>query len=171
MGSRKMFDSPAAGLYGNQEGLEPISKHPARQPSRVHQTEVVNASQFNLETLKQFVCRVVQLRVAELARYTTRTFTLAGDEQSSETTFAGTESAAKAGVPFDQWPNLRVVYTNSDFGHSLSNNEGCVGASVRKNARMAATEPTAAGRGALGQLRLYLYAPASFYPASEKTLP
>jgi hypothetical protein len=61
-----MGDSPAAGPDGNQQRLEPVSKYVARQPSRVHQLEIVDASQFNLETFKQFVCGVVQLRVAEL---------------------------------------------------------------------------------------------------------
>jgi hypothetical protein len=61
-----MYDSPAAGPDRNQERLEPISKYFARQPSRVNQPEIVNASQFNLQTFEQFVCGVVQLRVAEL---------------------------------------------------------------------------------------------------------
>jgi len=87
------------------------------------------------------------------ARYTTRTFRLAGDEQSSETTFRWHGGRREGRSAVRQWPNLRVVYTNSDFGHSLSNNEGCVGASVRKNARMAATEPTAAGRESGGTKR------------------
>ena len=50
-----MCDSPAAGPDGNQERLEPISKNLARQPSRVHQPEIVNASQFKLETFKKFL--------------------------------------------------------------------------------------------------------------------
>ncbi|HXP82405.1 MAG TPA: hypothetical protein VN976_21085, partial [Verrucomicrobiae bacterium] len=43
---------------------EPISKTLARQPIRVDQPEIVNASQFKLETLEQLLCGVVQLRVA-----------------------------------------------------------------------------------------------------------
>ena len=59
-----MCDSPAAGPDRNKERLEPISKFLARQPSCVHQAEIVNASQFHLETLEQFVCGIVQLRIA-----------------------------------------------------------------------------------------------------------
>jgi hypothetical protein len=59
-----MSDSPTAGLDGNQERLEPISKNLARQPSRVHQQEIVNPPQFKLETIEQFLCGVVQLGVA-----------------------------------------------------------------------------------------------------------
>jgi hypothetical protein len=61
-----MCDSPAAGPDRNQERFEPITKFLAGQPSCVHQPKVVNASQFNLETVEQFVCGIVQLRVAEL---------------------------------------------------------------------------------------------------------
>lgn len=61
-----MRNSPTAGPDSNQDGLEPISKYLTREPSRVHQAEILNASQFNLETLKQFVCGVVEVRVAEL---------------------------------------------------------------------------------------------------------
>jgi hypothetical protein len=61
-----MCDSPATSSDGNQEPLQPISKILARQPGRIHQPEIVNASQFQLETFEQFVCGVVQLRVAEL---------------------------------------------------------------------------------------------------------
>jgi hypothetical protein len=61
-----MCDSPAAGLDRNQERLEPLSKLLGDQPSCIHQPDIINVSQFNLETFKQFVCGVVQLRVAEL---------------------------------------------------------------------------------------------------------
>jgi len=61
-----MCDSPAAGPDRNQERLEPVSKFLARQPGCVHEPEVVNASQFYLETLEQFVCGIVQPRIAEL---------------------------------------------------------------------------------------------------------
>jgi hypothetical protein len=57
---------PAAGLERNQEGLEPLSKLLGSQPSCVYQPDIFNGSQLNLETIKQFVCGVVQLRVAEL---------------------------------------------------------------------------------------------------------
>jgi len=61
-----MCDSPATGPDGNQERLQPISKILARQPGRIQQPEIVNTSQFQLKTLKKFVCGIVQLRVAEL---------------------------------------------------------------------------------------------------------
>jgi hypothetical protein len=61
-----MYDSSPAGLDRNQERVEPLSKLLGSQPSSIHQPEIVNSSQFNLETFKQFVCGVVQLRVAEL---------------------------------------------------------------------------------------------------------
>jgi hypothetical protein len=57
-------DSPAAGPDRNQERLEPISKTLAREPIRVDQPEIVNASQFKLETLEQLQCGVIQFRVA-----------------------------------------------------------------------------------------------------------
>ena len=61
-----MSDPPAAGSYRNQERLEPISKFLARQPRCVHQSKIVNASQFNFEAFEQLECGVVQLRVAKL---------------------------------------------------------------------------------------------------------
>ena len=67
--SRRLFgmcDSPAAGADGNQERLQAISKILARQPSCIHQSEIVNATEFRLETFEQFVCGIVQQRVAEL---------------------------------------------------------------------------------------------------------
>ena len=51
-----MCDSPAACANRNQERLEPISKALAREPIRVDQPEIVNASQFKLETLEQLQC-------------------------------------------------------------------------------------------------------------------
>ena len=59
-----MRDSASAGLDGIQERLEPISKNLARQPSRVHQPEIVNTPQFKRETIEQFLCGVVHLGVA-----------------------------------------------------------------------------------------------------------
>ena len=56
-----MCDSPATRPDGNQKRLESFSKILARQPSGVHQQEIVNTSQFNLEALEQFLCGVVQL--------------------------------------------------------------------------------------------------------------
>jgi len=55
---------PATGPDRNQKRLEPVSKTLASQPIRVDQPEIVNASQFKLETLEQLLCGVVQLRVA-----------------------------------------------------------------------------------------------------------
>jgi hypothetical protein len=55
---------PAAGPDRNQERLEPIFKTLARQPIRIDQPEIVNTSQFKLETLEQLLRGVVQLRVA-----------------------------------------------------------------------------------------------------------
>jgi hypothetical protein len=57
-------DSPAAGPDRNQKRLEPISKILAREPIRVNQPEIVNASQFKFETLEKLLCGVIQLRVA-----------------------------------------------------------------------------------------------------------
>jgi len=80
-----MCDSPAAGADRNQERLYPISKYLARQPSRIHQQEIVNASQFNLETLEKFLRGVVQLRVAELhVKSLTREFDRATPSINSE---------------------------------------------------------------------------------------
>jgi len=45
----------------NQDRLESLSKILARQPSGVHQPEIVNASQLNLEAFKQFLRVVVQV--------------------------------------------------------------------------------------------------------------
>jgi hypothetical protein len=59
-----MCDSPATGPDGNQKRLKSLSKILACKPSRVHQLEIVNASQFKLETLEQFLSGVVQLRIA-----------------------------------------------------------------------------------------------------------
>jgi hypothetical protein len=59
-----MCDSPATGPDGTQERLESLAKILARQPGGVHKPEIVNASQFNLEALEQFLRRAVQLRVA-----------------------------------------------------------------------------------------------------------
>ena len=56
-----MCDAPATDPDGNQDRLESLSKILARQPSGVHEPEIVNASQFHLEALKQFVCVVVQV--------------------------------------------------------------------------------------------------------------
>ena len=61
-----MCDSPAAGADGNQKRLKLISKYLGRQPCSIHQPEIVNATEFHFETLKQFVRGAVQLRVAEL---------------------------------------------------------------------------------------------------------
>ena len=57
-------DLPAASPDRNQERLEPISKILAREPIRVDQPEIVNGPQFIFETLEQFMCGVVELRVA-----------------------------------------------------------------------------------------------------------
>ena len=56
-----MCDSPAVGPDGNQDRLESLFKILARQPRGVHQPEIVNASQFHLEALKQFLRVVVQV--------------------------------------------------------------------------------------------------------------
>ncbi len=56
-----MCDSPATGPDGNQDRLESLSKILARKPSGVHQPEIVNPSQFNLEAFKQFLRVVVQV--------------------------------------------------------------------------------------------------------------
>jgi hypothetical protein len=61
-----MCHAPATGPNGNQDGLDPISKFLARQPSSVHEAEIVNFSQFHLETFKQLVRGIVQVRIAEL---------------------------------------------------------------------------------------------------------
>ena len=55
-----MCDAPATGPDGNQKRLESLCKILARQPSGIHQPEIVNASQFNLEALEQFLRGVVQ---------------------------------------------------------------------------------------------------------------
>jgi hypothetical protein len=57
-----MCDSPATGPDGNQDRLKSLSKILARQPSGVHQPEIVNAS--HLEALKQFLSVVVHVGVA-----------------------------------------------------------------------------------------------------------
>jgi hypothetical protein len=56
-----MCDSPATRPNGNQKRLESFSEILARQPSGVHQQEIVHTSEFNLEALEQFLCGVVQL--------------------------------------------------------------------------------------------------------------
>jgi hypothetical protein len=55
---------PATGPDRNQERVEPVSKTLAREPIRVDQPEIVNASQFKLEALEQLLRGVVQLRIA-----------------------------------------------------------------------------------------------------------
>jgi hypothetical protein len=89
-----MRDSPAASLDGIQERLETISKNLARKPSRVHQPEIVNASQFKRKTLEQFLCGVVQLGVAvfhvePLAGEFDRAGLPADSEQKQVTTIQG----------------------------------------------------------------------------------
>jgi hypothetical protein len=56
-----MCDSPPTGPDRNQKRLESLSKILARQPSGVHQLEIVDASQFNLEALEELLCGVVQV--------------------------------------------------------------------------------------------------------------
>jgi hypothetical protein len=56
-----MCDSPTTGPDGNQKPLESLSKILGRQPSGVHQQEIVDASQFNFEALEQFLRGVVQV--------------------------------------------------------------------------------------------------------------
>lgn len=52
---------PTTGPDGNQKRLKSLSKILARQPSVVHEPEMVNASQFNFEALEQFLRGVVQV--------------------------------------------------------------------------------------------------------------
>jgi len=61
-----MCDSSAAGPNRNQNWLELIFKYLGRQPGCIHQPEIVNATEFHFETLKQLVRGVIQLRIAEL---------------------------------------------------------------------------------------------------------
>ena len=61
-----MCDSSASSPDRTQKRIEPLFKFLACKPCRVQESEIVNASQFNLQTLEQFLRGVVQPRVAEL---------------------------------------------------------------------------------------------------------